>query len=134
YQASGRPELALPVYEQALHVAQVNEGPHTLEQVEILDAMVGALADAGEGEAALQAADRMHYLYARAFSPASEEVLPALQRKASVLNELERYADERTVYRDMVRIIQDRRGDHDLSLLDVYAALGRTYFHDLDDV
>lgn len=132
--ASGRPELALPVYERALHVTQVNAGPHTLGQVEILDAMTDALEATGRDAAALQAVDRMFWLYARAFSPDSEEVLPALHRKAELYRTLERYADERNVYREITRIIKSRHGEHDLSLLDVYSAMGRTYFHDLDDV
>jgi tetratricopeptide (TPR) repeat protein len=134
YMASGRPELALPVYEHAVHITHVNEGPHNLDQAELLDAMVDAQVRRGDAEAALDLTDRMYGLYARAFAADSEEVLPVLERKAELLSDLGRHDQERMVYRDIARIIEDRRGESDLSLYDTYTALGRTYFYDLDEV
>ena len=133
YVASGRADMALPVYEQALHIRHVNDGPHTLEQVELLDDIAVALERSGGAEAALVALDRMFSLYARAYAADSEEVLPVLGRKAGLLNALDRHQEERAVYREITTIIRSRRGEYDLSLLQPYSALGRTYFHDLDD-
>lgn len=134
YMASGRANLALPVYQRALHVRHVNDGPHTLEQIDLLDATAAAFAATGDANAALGAFDHMYYLYARKFSPGSEEVIPALERKAGLLNELGRHQEERMVYRDIVKIVEDRRGEHALRLFDTYLALGHTYFYDLDEV
>jgi tetratricopeptide (TPR) repeat protein len=134
YMASGRADLALPAYERALHIRHVNDGPHSLDQVEILDAIVAAEMESGNPDAALFIVDRVQALHARAFAPDSVEVLPALQRKAGLLHELGRYRQERIVYRDIVKIIEDRRGKTDLSLLEPYRAMARTYFHELDEV
>ncbi|MGH8195030.1 MAG: tetratricopeptide repeat protein [Woeseiaceae bacterium] len=134
YVASGSPALALPVYQHAVHITHVNEGPHNLDQVDILDSMVNAEMLSGDADAALDLTDRMYALYARAFAGDGEEVLPVLQRKAELLNDLGRHQQERMVYREIVRIIEDHRGEADLSLYETYTALGRTYFHDLDEV
>jgi tetratricopeptide (TPR) repeat protein len=134
YAASGRPDLAASVYRRALHVAQVNEGPHTLRQAELLDAMSQALLDSGDRDAALHAVDAMYRLYTYAFSPRAEEVVPALERKARLLEALGRYDEERTVYRRIANIVADHHGEEDLRLFDTYLALAHTYFHDLDEV
>ncbi len=134
YAASGQTDLALPAYEQALHIRHVNDGPYTLEQVDILDAMATALAQTAQMDAALRVVDRIYRLYARAYAPDDEEVLPALEQKALLLNEAGRHEQERAVYREMMKIIEDRRGATDLSLLKTYRAMSHTYFYDLDDV
>lgn len=134
YMESGQADLAMAVYDQALHIRHVNDGPHTLDQVELLDAMATALVERGDVDGALAAVDRVYYLYARAFAPDGEEVLPALERKAALLNDADRHQQERMVYREIVRIIRNRRGESHLSLLEPYTALGRTYFYDLDKV
>jgi tetratricopeptide (TPR) repeat protein len=133
YAASGHADLALAAYEHALHIRHVNDGPYTLGQIDILDAMATALAEGGQVDAALGIVDRIYRLYARAYAPDDEEVLPALERKALLLNEAGRHQQERAVYREIMRIIQNRRGESDLSLLKTYMALGHTYFYDLDE-
>lgn len=134
YMASGRAELAVPVYEEALHLRHVNDGPHTLEQVQLLSDIAIAREQAGDAEAALDALDRIFNLYAREYANDSEEVLPALERKASLLGRLERHQEARSVYREIIGIIRERRGEYDLSLLQPYTAIAHTYFYDLDDV
>ena len=134
YVASGHADLALPVYDRALHVKHVNDGPHNLGQAEILDAMAAAQVEAGNPDAALGMIDRMFMLYARQYATDSEEVLPVLTRRAELLNSLGRHGDERLVYLDIVRIIEGHRGEADVALIEPYTALGRTYLHEVDEV
>lgn len=134
YMASGRADLAASAYEEALHLRHVNDGPHTLKQVELLNDIATAKEQAGDSDAALDALDRIFGLYARTFAIDSEEVLPVLDRKASLLTGLERHQEARAVYREIIGIMQARRGEYDLSLLQPYSAMARTYFYDLDDV
>lgn len=134
YMASGHAALALPVYRRALHVRHVNDGPHTLKQVRLLDTMIAAEMQSGDTESALDITDRIYALYAREFAVDSEEVLPALERKAELLNDIGLHDRERMVYRKIVEIIEDSRGASDLSLLEPYTAMAHTYFYDLDDV
>jgi len=134
YMASGHADLALSAYDRALHVQHVNDGPHNLGQVEILDAMAVAEAEAGNPDAALGMIDRMFVLHARQYATDSEEMLPVLTRRAELLNSLGRHGDERLVYLDIVRIIEGHRGEADVSLIEPYTALGRTYLHEVDEV
>ncbi|HEX6259125.1 MAG TPA: hypothetical protein VFZ51_00630 [Woeseiaceae bacterium] len=134
YMASGEAGRALPVYERALHVNHVNRGPHNLDQVDLLGAIISADVAAGLHDAALGVVDRMSALHTRRFGSGSEEMLPVLARRAELLNKLERHQDERLVYLDMVRIIEDRRGDLDVSLIEPYSAIGRTYLHEVGRV
>lgn len=134
YLASGQAGRALPVYERALHVNHVNRGPHNLDQVDLLDAMVRAEVAAGRDDAALGVIERMSALHTRRFGAGSEEMLPVLGRRAGLLNELGRHQDERLVYLDIVRIIEDHRGPFDVSLMEPYTAIGRTYLHEVGRV
>lgn len=134
YMASGQPRLALPVYERALHLNHVNAGPHNLGQVEILDVMMAAEEGASRPDSALDIIDRMSALHTRRFGPNSEEMLPVLARRAALLNRLGRHQDERLTYLDVVRIIEDHRGESDVSLIEPYSAIGRTYLHEVGDV
>jgi tetratricopeptide (TPR) repeat protein len=132
YVASGEAELAVPVYERALHVNHVNAGPHNLQQLDLLDAMIDAMVQAGREDAALSTVERISSLYARRYATDSEEMLPALWRRAGLLKNMGRYQDERLVYLDIVRIIEKHHGDRDVSLIKPYTELGRTYLQEVD--
>ena len=134
YMASAQPHLALPVYERALHLNHVNEGPHNLGQLDILDTMMAAEEEAGRPDSALGVVDRMSALYARHFGTGSEEMLPVLARRAALQNRLGQHQGERLTYLDVVRIIQEHRGESDVSLIEPYSAIGRTYLHEVGDV
>lgn len=134
YMATERADLALPAYDRALHLTHVNEGPHSLDQVEILDALMEANVQLGDFDTALAVIDRMHALHARQFATDSEEMLPVLERRARLLNRLGRHQDERLVYLDIVRIIEASRGENDVGLIEPYTAMGRTYLHEVGEV
>jgi hypothetical protein len=100
----------------------------------MLDAMSLAEAAAGRFDAALAVNDRLAALYTRRFGSSSEEMLPVLQRRAGMLNSLERHQDERLVHLDIVRIIETHRGESDVSLIEPYTAIGRTYLEEAGEV
>jgi tetratricopeptide (TPR) repeat protein len=130
--ANGHADLALPAFDRALHLRHVNDGPHSLNQAEILDAIVTADLENDEPEAALRVTDRMQNLYAREFGPDSEELLPVLDRKADILESTGRYREERLARLQAVHIIESHRGESDLTLVDPYVALGRSYLKEVD--
>ena len=132
--ASGNADLAVPLYERALHVSHVNAGPHNFQQVELLDAMIEAEVKVGRPDAALALADRISLLYARRYAADSEEMLPALWRRAGLLKDMGRYKDERLVYLDVVRIIEKHHGRDSVDLVRPYTMLGRTYLQEVDQV
>jgi len=125
---------ALRTYERALHISHVNEGPHSVEQVHILSGMVDANLAADEREAALELIDRMRMLYERSYSPYALELLPALYRRAELLNALGLYREERFQYRRIDRIMAAHYGADDPVLIGPYLAIGGTYLHEADTV
>ncbi|MGH8222479.1 MAG: hypothetical protein ACREQZ_05850, partial [Woeseiaceae bacterium] len=134
YLENDRADLALGVFDRALYLKHVNAGPHNLQQTRILDAIAAAQLANGDADAALTTIDRMHYLHTREFGPDSEEILPVLEKRAGLLNEIGLYGKERLVRLQMVNLIEEHRGTTHLSLLEPYTALGRTYLHEVDEV
>jgi len=63
--ASGRPDMALDTFGRARHVSHVNEGPHNLDQVVILESIAEIYIYIGEIEKADKLHDRTYALYAR---------------------------------------------------------------------
>jgi tetratricopeptide (TPR) repeat protein len=125
---------ALRTYDRALHISHVNEGPHTIEQVHILSGMVDANLAADESKAALELIDRMNMLYERNYSPYALELLPALHRRAELLNRLGRHTEERSQYRRIERIMAAQYSADDPALIGPYLAIGRTYLHEASEV
>lgn len=134
YRDAGDYAEALRTYDRALHISHVNEGPHTVEQVHILSGMVDANLAADESEAALELIDRMRMLYERSYSPYALELLPALYRRAELLNALGLHREERSQYRRINRIMAEHYGTADPVLIAPYLAIGRTYLHEAGDV
>jgi len=132
--ASGDPERALLTAQRALHIRRVNEGPHTLRQVEILTDMIDAKLLAHDLRGALGLLDRVDVLYERTYSPDSPELLPALRRRAGLLKRLGDYDAERQVYRRIVGITANDKGALDPALIEPYLQLAGTYISQADKV
>jgi len=133
-QLGGDFPLALESYERALHVSHVNDGPHTLGQVEILDAMSDAYIQAENYPAAFGLMERIRLLYERRYSPKSDELIPVLSKQAALLRRLNRFGDERDLYQQIVDILLENHDDDSLLLIEPYVALGRTYLHKVDGI
>ncbi|MGH8223365.1 MAG: tetratricopeptide repeat protein [Woeseiaceae bacterium] len=125
--ASGRPDLAKESFDRAVHVSHVNEGPHNLDQVEILDALTETYLSVGEGDDALDMQEMVYNLQLRNVDPDSEVALPALERQAQWMHRLQRYNEERNAYRKIIRILERHRGGKDLALIPPLTGLGKSY-------
>jgi len=134
HRANGEIAQALRTYERALHINQVNQGPHSLGQVDILDAMIDSNLEAGDLKSAFALLDRLKYLYEREFSLHGIELVPVLIKRARLLNRLDQHGAEREVYRRVVAIMEKSYGDSDLALVKPYLALGNTYLYQIDQV
>ncbi|MDH4046938.1 MAG: tetratricopeptide repeat protein [Gammaproteobacteria bacterium] len=125
--AAGRPDLARDTFDHSVHISHVNDGPHNLRQIEMLDALTETYLLVGETSDALDVQENVYNLQVRNVDPDSEDVLPALERQANWMHRMQRYNSERNTYRRIIRILESSRGRDDLSLIPPLTGLGRSY-------
>lgn len=125
--SAGRPDLAKETFDRAVHVSHVNEGPHNLMQVEMLDALTETYLAVGDVKEALDVQENVFNLQLRNVDQNSEEALPALERQASWFHRMQHYNSERYAYRKIIRILESSRGKDDISLIPPLTGLGKSY-------
>ena len=115
--AAGRPDLALDTFGRARHVTHVNEGPHNLDQVPIIESLAEINIYIGEFEQAYDLQDRVYALYARRYAVDSDQIIPALFKRAEWQHRLRLYGRERDTYRRIIKIIEKNHGKKELALI-----------------
>ena len=80
--ANDRPDLAVQTYDRARHITHVNEGPHNIEQVEILESLAESTLRMGDMKETRNLLDRIHVLNVRHFDNNELGLLPSLMRRA----------------------------------------------------
>lgn len=125
--ASGRPDQALTTFNRARHVSHVNEGPHNLDQVRILESLAEIYIYMGEFEDAYDLQDRVYALYARRYDAQSEDIIPALYKRAKWQHRLRLYGRERETYRRVIKIIEKNQDKKSLDLIRPLIGLGNAY-------
>ena len=126
---SGRPDLASSTFDRARHITHVNEGPHNIEQVEILESLAEANVRLGDIETARDVLDRIHSLNVRHFEDDTLGLLPSLMRRADWQHRAGYYNDERATYRRAVRIVEESAGKKDVRLIDPLLRLGGSFYY-----
>ena len=127
--ASGRPDLAIEAFDRAKHVSHVNEGPHNLDQVAIIESLAEIYIYIGEVERAYDLQDRVYTLYARKYAVDSDQIIPALFKRADWQHRLRLYGRERDTYRSIIKIIEKNHGKHELSLIRPLTGLATAYLY-----
>jgi tetratricopeptide (TPR) repeat protein len=127
--AAGRPDLALESFGRARHVSHVNEGPHNLDQIDIIEALAEIYIRIGEVETAYDLQDRIYQLYARRYEKDSADIVPALYKRAEWQHRLRQYGRERETYRRIIKIIEKHHGKNDLLLVEPLTGLGHSYLY-----
>jgi len=125
--ASGRPDQALDTFARARHVSHVNEGPHNLDQVTIIESLAEIYIYIGEFESAYDLQDRIYELYARKYAVDSDQIIPALFKRAEWQHRLRLYGRERDSYRRIVKIIEKNQDKKSLDLIRPLTGLGNAY-------
>ena len=125
---SGRADLAIGTFKRAVHVTHVNEGPHNLDQVEILESLAETNLRIGDFEAAKDAQDVIYALNIRKYDLDTLELVPSLMRRALWQHRAGFIYDERTTYRRVVRIIEKEASKTDLRLVEPLIMLGKSHF------
>lgn len=126
---SGRPDLAASSFGRAVHITQVNDGPHNLDQVELLESLAESNMRMGDTKAANELLERIHIINVRHFADNEMGLMPSLMRRAEWQRSAGFYNDARNSYRRAIRIIEDRLGREDPQLIAPLLALGKTYYY-----
>ncbi len=125
---NGRPDLAARTFSRATHITHVNEGPHNIEQVELLESLAEANVRLGDLEEARDVLDRIHILNVRHFENDALGLLPSLLRRANWQHRAGYYNDERATYRRAIRIIETSVGKNDPRLVAPLVKLGESFY------
>ena len=125
---SGRPDLASKTFRRAVHISHVNEGPHNLAQIGILESLAETNLRLGSTEEAKDNHDMIYTLNVRHYNNNSMEIVPSLLRRATRQRRTGYILDERATYRRVIRIIEDENGKGDMALIAPLMKLGESYF------
>lgn len=107
--ALDRPDRALETFTRAQHINNVNKGPHNLDQVKTLESLAETYISIGELEKARKLHNRIYALHARKYDANSKDIIPALYKRAEWQHRLHLYDLERSTYRKIINIIEERR-------------------------
>ncbi|MDA0995153.1 MAG: energy transducer TonB [Proteobacteria bacterium] len=127
----GRPDEAYAIFDRAQHVSDVNYGPHSFNQLPILNAKMQVYLDNNDQASALDVLDRIKMLYVRNYSPKSMELLPALYQQAELYGDLEMHADEYRAWRDILAINRSHYEEYDLELIEPNIRMAEIHIRDL---
>ena len=127
---NGRADLAIGTFQRAVHVTHVNEGPHNLDQVELLESLAETNLRIGDFDSAKAAQDVIYALNIREYELDTLELVPSLMRRAAWQHRAGFVYDERTTYRRVIRIIESESesGKKDLQLVEPLIMLGKSHF------
>jgi hypothetical protein len=127
--AIGRPEMARATLQRAVHVSHVNDGPHNLEQIDVLESIAEIYLAVGEHSEAVDVQERVFTIQARNTDPTSLEIIPALQKQAQWQHRLQLYDRERMSWRKIISVIERHHGKTDLRLIPPLTSLGKSYLY-----
>lgn len=126
---SGRPDLASRTFRRAVHVTHVNEGPHNLDQLELLESIAETHIRMGDIDSAKDAQDTIYAINIREHRLDSPALVPSLMRRAKWQHRAGFIYDERATYRRAIRIIEEHEGKDSVNLVEPLILLGRSYFY-----
>ena len=127
--ALDRPDMALETFTRAQHINHVNKGPHNLDQVKILESLAEIYIYVGEIKKASKLHNRTYALYARKYDTNSEDIIPALYKRAEWQHRLRLYDRERDTYRKIINIVARNQNKKSLALIRPLTGLASAYLY-----
>lgn len=127
--ASGQPVQASETFRRAVHITHVNEGPHNLDQVQVLESLAETYLAVGKLDEAETLTEIIFGLEARDKEIESMSILPVLEKQAYWQHRLQLFEKERYTWRKVIDIIEDHSGDNDLRLIKPLTGLGKSYLY-----
>lgn len=103
-------EEAIRSYLKAVHITNVNDGPHNLEQAGALKKASEAELMLGDTGPAITLANRAYLLFKRAFDASDEDHIEALLWRGSILGEAGKRREERDDYESAMAIVREAHG------------------------
>lgn len=125
--AAGRADEAVTSFERAVHISHVNEGPHNLMQVEVLQSLAETYLAAGDVDTVENIQEHIFQLQARDVDLKSMDIIPALENQARWQHRLQLYEKERYTWRKIIDVIEDHHGNNDLRLIPPLTGLGNSH-------
>jgi tetratricopeptide (TPR) repeat protein len=124
----GRPDLAARTFNRAIHITHVNDGPHNMGQIEMLESMAETNLRLGSIEDAREMHDKIYMLHQRRYEDDQLALIPSLMRRAEWQHDAGYITDEQATYRRAIRIIETNSDKTDLRLIEPLTKLGLSYF------
>lgn len=134
YTSAGQPVEAFHAYERALHISNVNAGPHSLAQLPILNSILQIHLEQGDAITALDVMHRIYLLNVRTHALDSMELIPVLYQQAGIYRSLGRSAEERAELGRVAKIMRQHHGAKAAMLIEPYLQLGRNLVGELDKI
>jgi hypothetical protein len=131
YDADERPVEAFDTLTRALHVSNVNFGPHSLQQVPIIESIMDMHYAHGDDESGNDALDRITMIYTRRFGREADELLPVLRRRAAEFRRQHSLFEERREWRHMLDVIRHTRGEDDLAMIEPLTGLAENFMAEM---
>lgn len=125
----GRPDLAKQTFTRAIHITHVNEGPHNMDQIDILESLAETNVRLGSIEEARAMHDKIYVLQRRRFEDDQLALIPSLMRRAEWQHRAGYIIDEQATYRRAIRIIETNASKEDFRLIEPLTKLGESYFY-----
>lgn len=124
----GRPDKANKTFTRATHITHVNDGPHNLGQIEILESLAETQLQLGDTKAALTILDRIHIINVKFFKEDPMGLIPSLLSRARWQHRAGYYNEERVSYRRAIRIIESGSHKNDPMLIEPLIRLGSSFY------
>ncbi len=121
--------MARTTLQRAIHVSHVNDGPHNLDQVEVLESIAEIYMAVGEHKEAIDMQERVFSIQSRKIDPTSMDIIPALKKQANWQHRLRLYDRERISWRRIISVIERHHGKDDLRLIPPLTSLGKSYLY-----
>lgn len=125
----GRPDLAKQTFIRAVHITHVNDGPHNMGQIEILESLAETNVRLGSVEEARAMHDKVYMLHQRRYDDDQLALVPSLMRRAEWQHRAGYIIDEQATYRRTIRIIEDNADKKDIRLIEPLTRLGESYYY-----
>ena len=125
----GRPDLAKQTFTRAVHITHVNDGPHNMGQLAILESLAETNVRLGSVEEARAMHDMIYVLHQRRYDDDQLALVPSLMRRAEWQHRAGYIIDEQATYRRAIRIIEDNADKKDIRLIEPLTKLGESYYY-----
>ncbi|MEO0616899.1 MAG: hypothetical protein AAFY69_12280 [Pseudomonadota bacterium] len=117
-EAADEEEAAIATYERAIHITHVNEGPDTLSQVPLIDALSVLYEDIGEWRESRRMHDQRYRIVQRRYEAGDDALVDALEYRASWARRVDNDALASLCYTQITQGLAERFGDDDPRLID----------------